>query len=197
MKSWQKTIVLSVGILGGVALIYWAGSQFLTQSTREVTFEEFEEYNTATSSLETTGATTLKYAAPDFELATVHDERIGLDSFQGKNVIIVFWTTWSPTAQDQIGILESYYEKIRDRDDVALLTINSQEDRSVVSSFLSRGEYQLPVLIDSEGKTGESYAISILPAFYFIDKNGMVQDAYIGLLSESEIDERVAKLRVD
>jgi len=110
---------------------------------------------------------------------------------------LVFWTTWNPAAQDQIAILESYYQKIRNQEDVSLITINSQEDKSAVASFLRRGEYELAVLLDEKGEIGELYQINILPAFYFINQDKMVRDKYIGILSEAEIRERAAKLYSD
>lgn len=187
---------MSVAALAGVLLIYLAGSKFFAPPAREISFEEFGQYRQATSSA-AAAAKSAVYAAPIFTLPDLQGKKIKLNDFAGKIVVLVFWTIWSPAAQDQIAILESYYQKIGDGGGITLIAVNSQENKSAVASFLKRGEYRLPVLMDEYGVAGELYNISILPAFYFIDQRGNVRDKYIGVLSEDEINERTAALRVD
>ena len=196
MQSWLKKLFIPVVMFLGVVLMYNIGLQFLVAPTREVLFEEFGQYRAATATTSVLDTRALNYVAPDFELPDVRGEKIKLSNLSKKAVMLVFWTTWNPAAEDQIAIVESYYQKNKDRGDVVLLAINSQENKSVVSSFLGRSEYQVLVLLDETGKVGESYAIHIVPTFYFI-KEGRVRDRYVGILSENEIQDRVAKLSAE
>lgn len=197
MISWLKKLLIPAGMLLGVFLIYFAGARFLAAPTREISFAEFGQYQTATTTAPAGAVRALNYPAPSFELPDLQNKKIKLSDFLKKAVVLVFWTAWNPAARDQIAILESYYQKNKDRGDLAMIAVNSQENKSVVSSFLKRGEYQLPVLLDEEGKTGEAYNINILPAFYFIGKDGRVKDEYIGVLNENELEERAAKLSAE
>ncbi len=195
MKFWIKIFFILAATTLGIFLIYLASSVFFTPPSREITFEEFEPYKEEEKTgSQTTSTASVNYSAPDFELPNLIGEKINLNDFKDKIVILVFWTTWNPAAQDQIAILESYYQEISAQDEINLITINSQEDKSAVASFINRGEYQLPVLLDEGGLVGELYSINILPAFYFINKDKMVKDRYVGALNKEEIKEKAMKL---
>ncbi len=124
-------ITLSVFIVG-VFLIYLVASQFFkTIGPKEITLESEETIE---------GVKKIDYLAPDFELSNIKEEEIKLSDYENKIIILTFWTTWNPIAQDQLVILESYYQEIIDSKDIVLLTINNQEDKSVVTNFIRRGE---------------------------------------------------------
>lgn len=197
MKFWLKIFLVLIIAAGGVFFIYLASSDFLASPSRELPFEEFEQYKKEAASQQASSTILINYPAPNFELENVKGEKTKLSDVKNKIIILVFWTTWNPAAQDQIAILEAYYQKIKNQNDISLITVNSQEDKSAAASFLRRGEYEFPALLDEKGEIGELYKISILPAFYFINKDKMVMDKYIGILSEEEIKERAAKLYKD
>ena len=142
MRLLLKKLFIPVVIFLGILLIYYVGSQFLVAPTREISFEEFVQYQAATTTASVSDIHTLNYMAPDFELPDLLGKKVKLSHLSKKAIIVAFWTTWNPAAQDQIAILESYYQKNKDRGDFALFAINSQENKSVVSSFIKRSEYQ-------------------------------------------------------
>ena len=181
----------------GVFSIYFIGSQFLTPPSQEISFENIGQSQQGTTTPKAISSAPMGYVAHGFEIPDIQGNIVTLGDFKGKILILVFWTTWNPAAQDQIAILESYYQKIKGQANLALVTINNQEDKSVVSSFVRRGEYQLTVLVDEDGIVGETYGIHSLPTFYMIDKSGIVRDRFIGVLSESEIREWVARFGVN
>jgi len=183
-------ISLILIIVGGVALIYFTALHFLPKTPpREISLEvEKEEIGEAAV------VTKKEYPAPDFELLNVRGETVKLKTFKNKIIVLTFWTSWNPAAQDQVVILENYFQEIKSSQDIVLLTINNMEDKSIVLNFIRRGEYSLPVLLDEEGKVGELYGITTLPATFFINKDGKIKEIYIGVLNKEEIKDRVGKL---
>ncbi|MDO8264960.1 MAG: TlpA disulfide reductase family protein [Candidatus Parcubacteria bacterium] len=179
-------IIILILIIGAV-LIYFIAAGFFSGSSEKITFGISETEEIPENKI-------IDYISPDFELPDIEGKKIKLGDYKGKNIILTFWTTWNPAAQDQIAVLERYYQRIKNEKDVLLLTINNQEDKSVVSGFIRRGEYTLPVLLDSNGKVGELYKISALPATYFINQEGRVKEIYIGVLNEEEIKNKVGQL---
>lgn len=193
MKNFKLTIIIIVfSIILGFSLIYFVGSKFLTNqpSQQDITLLDPED----SGEVAKREGQTLDYPAPDFSLPDITGKEQKLSANKGRAVVLSFWTTWNPVAQDQFVILDSYYKDIKDNQDVALLAVNSQEDRSVVANFLRRGNYNLPVLLDEKGMAGELYKISILPITYFISKDGRVKEIYIGILKAEDLKDKVAKL---
>jgi len=182
-----KMILMTFSILIiGVFLIYLIANQFFKGTSEEITFEP--------KRTETAEGKATDYPAPGFELPNLEGKAVKLSDYRDKNVILTFWTTWNPAAQDQIVVLESYYQEIKDKTDISLFAVDNQEDKSVVSNFIRRGGYILPVLLDESGKAGESYKINTLPATYFINQAGKVEEIYIGVLSKEEIISKVEHL---
>lgn len=179
----KKILIIFLIFIIGIILIYFIASQFF-KTSEEITFESEE--------VEEVGQ--MGYLAPHFTLLNLEGEEIRTSDYKDKIIILNFWTTWNLVAKDQLVILESYYQEIKDNKDIVLLTINNQEDKSVVSSFIRRGEYVLPVLLDENGKIGQLYKISTLPATYFINQEGKVKEIYIGVLNQEEIKKKVERL---
>jgi peroxiredoxin len=189
IEKLKKILITLLVFILGVFLIYLVASQFFkTIEPKEITLEGEETIE---------GVKKIDYLAPDFELSNIKEEKIKLSDYENKIIILTFWTTWNPIAQDQLVILESYYQEIIDSKDIVLLTINNQEDKSVVTNFIRRGEYVLPILLDQEGEVGELYKITTLPATFFINKKRMVKEIYIGVLNKQEIKNKVENLYIE
>jgi len=185
--GFKKSLITFLIFIIGVFLIYFIVSQFFEKiSSEEVTFETEKEEMTKDQKID--------YSAPVFELSNIEGEKVKLSDYIDKMIVLTFWTTWNSAAQDQLVILESYYQEIKDSEDVVLITINNQEDKNVVSNFIRRGEYILPVLLDEDGAVGELYGIGVLPATYFINQERKVKEVYIGILNKEEIRDKVGRL---
>ena len=183
----KKVLIIFLIFIIGVFSVYFVISQFFKGiAPAEITFEPEEE---ATQELQK-----IDYSAPGFALFNIEGEEVKFSDYKDKIILLSFWTTWNPAALDQLVILESYYQEIKEKEDIVLFTINNQEDKSVVSNFIRRGEYALPVLLDEDGEIGQLYKISTLPATYFINQEGKVKEIYTGVLSKEEINKKVERL---
>ncbi len=191
MKSWEfikkekKLILLSIAIvIFGVSLIYFIAPKFFPKVTVEIPEGEEE-----------TEKPQIESFSPEFTLGDINGEEVNLEDYKGKATLLTFWTTWHPVAVEQLPILDSYYQKIKNDDQLALLTINNAEEQKTVSNFINRAELSLPVLLDCDGKVGELYKITAIPLHIFINKQGKIKEIYIGSLSQEEISEKLNLLR--
>ena len=50
------------------------------------------------------------------------------------------------------------------------------------------------ILFDLDGKMAETYNVHGTPVTYFIDKNGLIQDAFIASISEKSLRKALASL---
>lgn len=173
-----------LALVGGMMALNLLGRFFIQEVIQESTFAESSD---AVREVDATSA------ASHFELPDLRGETIALSDFLGAPVVVTFWTTWNPSATDQIRILDEVARNST-RDLFAIVAISSQEDKSAVNSFMSRGGYEVQVLLDESGAVTEAYQARNLPATYFLDKEGVLREVFIGVLSEQQLVEKAESL---
>lgn len=173
-------LIIGVVVVVGIGLLNVAGRVFITEVIQEVEIVQPPE---EISGIE------IDNLAPHWELPDLAGNTIALSDFLGKPLVITFWTTWNAMAADQITILDEYVSR-NDETIFQIVVINNQEDKNIVSSFIRRGEYQVQVLLDENGKVGERYLVRTLPVTYFLDKDGIVKDIFVGIMSEAQLVEK-------
>ena len=130
--------------------------------------------------------------APYFDLPNLAGDHVALSDFRDTPLIVVFFATWNSEAIDQLAIIDTYLARERTADHlVNIVAINSLEEKSVVSSFMRRGGYRVPTLLDVQGSASEAYRIKGLPTSFFVDRTGVIQTAYTGVLSERMLVDKI------
>ncbi len=121
-------------------------------------------------------------AAPSFVLSTVKSDRVSLDNYKGKVVMLQFFATWCPPCRMEAPEVESVYEKYRDKGFV-VLAVSIDEGptaASAVSKFAKEFNITYPVLLD-DGKVSRQYQLISIPTSFIIDKQGKLRNKHIGL----------------
>jgi len=131
--------------------------------------------------------------APYFDIPNMSGDHVKLSDFTGP-LVLVFWSTWNTQAADQMKILDDYLAEESSQHVVDVLAVDSQEEPSIVASFIRRGGYQVPVILDTFGSVSGQYSIKALPTFVFIDKTGTVREVYAGILSSKDIGDKVENI---
>jgi len=175
--------IILVAIFGFV-LLSIVGRFFITEVVQEV---EIKDASTKIF------GTTIGEEAPHWELVNLDGKMFKTAEFLGRPVVLTFWSTWNQYSADQIRVLDNYLSVNQDSLAV-IVTINSQEDRSAVSQFIKRGEYDVPVLLDESGAVSEEYRIKALPTTYFLDSDGIIVDVFVGALSEKMLVEKTESI---
>ncbi len=177
-------LIVSGIIILGIFLLNTVGQRFIQEIIQEVSIEEEERKSFGVS---------IGQEAPHWELLDLEDNTVTLSDFLGEPFIITFWTSWNSISADQLTIFDKYLSQ---NPDILfkIISINSQEDKSIVSSFIQRGGYQVPTLLDETGEIGELYKVRTLPLTYFLDKEGVIRDVFGDILSEQMLMEKVQKI---
>jgi len=98
------------------------------------------------------------------------------DLAQGATIFIV-WASWSPHSRDVVSRVNGVSQRWGGR--ARVVTVNFQEDRGAVESFLAGKNLGTAVFLDSDGAFSKKYAVATLPGLLVI-KDGRV--AYRGKL---------------
>lgn len=92
------------------------------------------------------------------------------DLAQGTTIFIV-WASWSPHSRDVVGRVNQVAQRWSGKARVA--TVNFQEDRGAVESFLAGKNMGTTVFLDADGAFSKKYAVATLPGLLVI-KDGRV-----------------------
>jgi hypothetical protein len=135
----------------------------------------------------------LNKKVPYFDLLSLENKRIKFGDYVNKPLVIIFWTTWNIEGVNQLKIVDDYLSS-NNNNIASILMINSQEDESVVKSFIRRGGYNVTTALDSNGNATQNFNIKSLPTAFFVDKDGIVHEVYSGVLSKSMLMGKVEQL---
>lgn len=188
MKIFLKVLVIIVSII----LVIFIFARFSGKNILPGFFGEPKKDNYSNGVV---GESFVGKVTPFFDLPDIEGRRIRSTSFLDKPAVFIFWATWNDDSIDQIKILDDYLlSNNKQKDLVSFLAINSQEDQSIVKSFIRRGGYGVPFALDKYGDVSESYGLKSVPTSYFIDKDGFIRDVYIGTLSKDMFVDKIEKI---
>jgi thiol-disulfide isomerase/thioredoxin len=126
--------------------------------------------------------------APDFNLTDVTGKQHKLSNYRGKNVMLIFWATWcGPCIWEMPHLIE--LRKTTDEDELAMLAISyittmppNTTDR--VKSVVEQQKLNYTVFSVDRNELPQPYSrISGIPCTFFIDPQGKIKLAALGVLS--------------
>lgn len=140
-------------------------------------------------------AAVLGKAAADFTLRGAGGESITLSELRGQVVLLNFWATWCEPCVDEMPDLDQLQREQGQSHRFQILAVNMAESDEAVTAFRSRLGLALPLLLDHDiAVTSHLYSIRSLPSTILIDRNGFIQDMWLGRLSKSAILNRLEKV---
>ena len=117
--------------------------------------------------------------APDFEFKNLAGKPVRLSSFQGRTVILNFWSRACPPCLEEMPSLDVLAGRLKKRSDVVLLAVSTDESieeaADAIRSLL--GDHSaLEVLVDPGGdEVRRLFGTRLFPETWFIDDQGVVR----------------------
>jgi thiol-disulfide isomerase/thioredoxin len=123
--------------------------------------------------------------APLFNLPTVQSDKVGLNDYKGKVVLLEFFASWCPPCRMVAPEIKSIYKKYKDKGFVVLaVSIDSGPNAAAaVRNFVKEFAISYPVALD-DGTASRQYQIISIPTSFLIDKQGKLRSKHIGLLPD-------------
>lgn len=132
--------------------------------------------------------------APDFTLPSLDGSTVTLSDFNGKPVVLTFWSIYCPACQVQMPYLQNFYNRWSN-EKVVLLTVNAGDSAAAVSAFIASSGLNFPVLLDLDKSTSRLYGIPGVPVTFFIDAEGIIQAYKVGSFqSRQQIEDVVTEV---
>lgn len=131
--------------------------------------------------------------AYDFYLQDLDGNAVSLSDFRGQKVFLNFWASWCPPCRVEMPHLQEFSEE---NEDVVVLGVNvttSESNLENVEDFVEEFGITFPTLYGTE-ELFYLYYVESLPTSYFIDSNGIVNEAVIGPVTKDVLEARFSMM---
>jgi peroxiredoxin len=116
--------------------------------------------------------------APDFALKDSDGRNQRLSEYRGDVVVMTFWASWCGPCRESLAGIDRVVNELGDPSAVAL-TVNLDGDAGRASAVAqSLGLGRAP-LVDAKQGVGRLYDVGQLPLTLLIDREGVVQQAWV------------------
>lgn len=132
-------------------------------------------------------------AAPDFTVTDINGLEHSLSGYLGKNVLVVFWATWCPACNLEIPHLIELRNKIGE-DDLAIVSISNEDPGHLKHFADAKGMNYAIAAIGNGGLPSPFVDVTSIPTTFFIDGNGQIKLAALGLVT---LEETMAILKAE
>ena len=203
----RNTLVISavLFILAGFAWAGWANFEYRKQANERVlaSAAQGELVPAAAGDAPQDLSPLQGKAAPDFTLEDLNGKKLSLADYKGKALLINFWATWCAPCKIEtpwlVELRNQYapqgFEIIAismddlDHDDAEKLSTEKKE----IAHFVQQMKMPYPVLIGGDSISKPYGGLDDLPTSFFVDRNGTVVSAQLGLTSKAEIEAKIKK----
>ncbi|WP_374961666.1 TlpA family protein disulfide reductase [Spongiibacter tropicus] len=115
-----------------------------------------------------------------------------LANYRGKVVYLDFWASWCGPCRASFPFMNRLVSEYGD--DLAVVTINLDEDADSAREFIEEFQPTFPVFHDPDGIFAKQYKVAGMPNSYLFDRRGQLLLKHIGF-TKSTPDELDGKIR--
>lgn len=121
---------------------------------------------------------------PAFELTDLDGRKWTPADLKGKVAFINLWATWCGPCRLELPYVQKLREQMKDKKDVLVLTLNTDEEVGMVEPFMKQNKYTFPVLL------GQAYAerqgVNSIPRNWIVSSEGKIMFEGIGFGNNGE-----------
>jgi peroxiredoxin len=111
--------------------------------------------------------------ASDCVFYNMDGQELKIGNYKGKNVILLFWTTWCPYCRESLPVANSMYPDMMESG-IELFGVNIQESQDLVTQYINAHPVDFQILSDKDGSCARSYGVVGIPSYILINKQGKV-----------------------
>lgn len=111
-----------------------------------------------------------------FGLDTLSGDRVELEDFAGRPVVVSFWATWCKPCKQELPFLDAFARKYKEQG-LVVLAINTDGPRTLaeVRRFVKQKDLQIPQLLDKEGAVlARLNPRGVMPFSLYLDRDHRV-----------------------
>lgn len=128
--------------------------------------------------------------APEFNVKSLTGERVSLQQFAGKVLVMDFWATWCPPCRASVGELKDLTRKYP-ADKLVLISVSADKDEDAWRDFIEKKHMSWLQYRDSDHQLLDAFAIHSFPTYLVIDGEGIIRTRITGLNPQESVVHRL------
>ena len=131
--------------------------------------------------------------AIDFTLPLFTGGDVTLSKLKGKPVVINFWASWCVPCREEAQAIEKTWRAYKDKG-VIFIGVDIQDKEANALEFIKEFNLTYPNGPDIGGKITIDYGVAGIPVTFFVDREGVVKDRFVGAIFERYLVARIEEL---
>lgn len=138
-------------------------------------------------------AVTVGVKAPDFAAIDLSGTTHHLDSEPKRPALIQFWATWCPHCRSDLGLMQDLWTRYGEKG-LRILSISVDENLNALTSLVRERQLTYPIIAAHhqpgrfDGDIPERYESRGIPAYFLVDRKGIIRRVYSGAITETNAD---------
>jgi thiol-disulfide isomerase/thioredoxin len=129
--------------------------------------------------------TALSRPVPEFSLLDQAGQTWTVAKLRGKTTLLNVWATWCGPCRVELPHLQKLHDKLKDREDVQVITLNVDDNTGLIEPFLKENNYSFPVLLAKSFIDAFTGPIGI-PTNWISDRAGSLRLESLGFSGDGE-----------
>jgi thiol-disulfide isomerase/thioredoxin len=118
--------------------------------------------------------------APDFSVPTLGGQRISLQDYRGKVVLLDFWGTWCGPCREFTPTLVEVNKRLAGQPFVTIGVACAEKSESAWRAYIDQNKMTWPQYLDTSRKVMTAFDVHEFPTYILIDHEGVIRDRKIG-----------------
>jgi thiol-disulfide isomerase/thioredoxin len=143
--------------------------------------------------------------APAFTLEDLHGNKVSLDSYKGKAVLLNFWATWcGPCKLETPWLVELRNQYAGQGFEVLGISTEGEDlaaddkagfarQKAAVTKFATDMKVPYPMLLNGDSLSKAYGGLDSMPTSFYVDRQGKIIVAQMGITSKDEIEANIRK----
>jgi len=121
------------------------------------------------------------------EAVLLNGDKVNLEKWKGKVVMISFWATWCPVCRSEMPGWQKFYEANRAKG-FEMIAMSVDDGEEEVRAFMAQMKYRFPIAWRFDKAEDDDFpTIRGTPTTFFVDRQGKVALKQVGRMTEESL----------